>query len=85
MAEYIEREAAMQALLNEQYGYLCEEAVLAIPAADVVPVVRCRECKQGTRFVCDLAGNEYVECCLGNVAHRLDWFCAEGAKMEVEE
>lgn len=40
MADYIEREAVMQALLDEQYGYLCEDAVRAIPAADVKAVVR---------------------------------------------
>lgn len=38
MSEFIERQAVMEALLHEQYGYLCEDAVKAIPAADVVPV-----------------------------------------------
>ena len=38
--EYIEREAVMDALLHEQYGYLCEDAINSIPAADVRPVVR---------------------------------------------
>lgn len=33
--DYISREAVMDALLNEQYGYLCEDAIRAIPAADV--------------------------------------------------
>jgi hypothetical protein len=39
-AEYIERDAVMDALLHEQYGYLCEDAIRSIPTADVVPVVR---------------------------------------------
>jgi len=53
-----------------------------LPAADVAPVVRCKDCKHGTRLVCDLAGNEGIECRHGNIAHRLDWFCADGAKMD---
>ena len=51
-----------------------------LPAADVVPVVRCKDCKHGTRIVCDLAGNEGIECRHGNIAHRLDWFCADGER-----
>ena len=54
------------------------------PHADVAPVVRCNDCKHGTRLVCDLAGNEGIECRHGNIAHRLDWFCADGAKMDGE-
>ena len=51
MAEYIEREAAIKAIENdclELVYYTKEDAiqcVKAIPAADVVEVVRCRECK----------------------------------------
>ena len=49
--EYIEREAAIKAIENdcsELVYYTKEDAiqcVKAIPAADVVEVVRCRECK----------------------------------------
>ncbi|MBS7355179.1 MAG: hypothetical protein KIG86_01885 [Eubacteriales bacterium] len=49
--EYIDREAAMKAIENdclELVYYTKEDAiqcVKAIPAADVVEVVRCRECK----------------------------------------
>ena len=51
MKEYIEREAAIKAIENdclELVDYTKEDAiqcVKAIPAADVVEVVRCRECK----------------------------------------
>ena len=50
MKEYIEREAAIKAIENdclELVDYTKEDAiqcVKAIPAADVVEVVRCREC-----------------------------------------
>lgn len=42
MTDYISREKVMDALLNEQYGYLCEDAIKAIPAADVREVKRGR-------------------------------------------
>ena len=50
MKEYIEREAAIKAIENdclELVDYTKEDAiqcVKAIPAADVVPVVRCQDC-----------------------------------------
>ena len=50
MKEYIEREAAIKVIENdclELVDYIKEDTiqcVKAIPAADVVEVVRCREC-----------------------------------------
>lgn len=54
MAEYIEREAAMQVFLAEKpdahypgwYAGLLEE----IPTADVAPVVRCKDCTHTTLY-----------------------------------
>ena len=45
MAKYIEQEAALYAVCS----HMCDanralEAIMNIPAADVAPVVRCREC-----------------------------------------
>ena len=53
-----------------------------IPAADVRPVVMCRECKHGQGTKMDF-WNEYegIEC-VGGVVHRKDWFCADGEKRE---
>lgn len=58
MAEYIEREAALEICKTEYQNRLrmhdyCRDAVAwdigdeikALPAADVAPVVRCRDCK----------------------------------------
>lgn len=55
MAEYIEREAAIDAIMKvyvRTAGYKArervfeaEEAVHRLPVADVVPVVRCKDCK----------------------------------------
>lgn len=54
MAEYIPRQKAL-----EEMHKWCDpcgsgiEAILAVPTADVVPVVRCKECKwTGGDFVC---------------------------------
>ena len=45
MAEYIEREALISALRAYQYPYGVEFLVSIQPAADVVEVVRCKDCK----------------------------------------
>lgn len=69
MAEYIKREAAIKAIYDsEPFGvhkYFwwramdIEEALRAIPAVDVAPVVRCKDCKHhydcGINF-CDRLG-----------------------------
>lgn len=71
MAEYIERDKVMDALLHEQYGYLCEDSINSIPAADVVPVVRGKWVRHtDTRFGRKL--NDCIECnCCGI------WFSTE--------
>jgi hypothetical protein len=77
--EYIERDKVMDALLNEQYGYLCEDAINAIPAADVVPVVLCRDCKcyRQSSFI-----DKHMECARsGFPVHSVD-FCSYGEKRE---
>ena len=63
MAEYIEREAVMDALLHEQYGYLCEDAISSIPAADVRPVVKAhwtdhRTIEHDGEWYCTACGKE---------------------------
>lgn len=55
MAEYIEREAAIDAIMKVYVGtagykarervFEAEEAVHRLSVADVVPVVRCKDCK----------------------------------------
>ena len=57
MAEYIEREAVENMLSDAQIitdgeycGYCTEDVdVSQLPAADVVEVVRCKDCKKSTR------------------------------------
>ena len=92
MAEYIEREAALKKLLQcaDVYNPECSDITVAhamrkisaIPAADVVPVVRCRDCKHRDPEdkKCDCGGLEHAH--MFPVAD--DWFCADGEKREVE-
>lgn len=42
--EYIDREKAKR-LLHIEYAYAAEQLLDEIPAADVAPVVRCKDCK----------------------------------------
>ena len=57
MAEYIEREAAQTSCRKysfaESYDAFAVDCILkAIPAADVAPVVRCKDCKHYDLGVC---------------------------------
>ena len=75
MAEYIEREQVKDELLSwavciKHPEHLLKEDALcvidAIPAADVVPVVRCKDCKYRSydydcvgNHLCEKRGNRY--------------------------
>lgn len=60
MTEYIKREDAIDAVLDTYYntpdidlsGERLEAAILNIPAADVAPVVRCKDCRWRGREDC---------------------------------
>lgn len=56
MAEYINREKAKR-LLHIEYAYAAEQLLDEIPAADVAPVVWCKDCKHsckdGTGRTCE--------------------------------
>lgn len=46
MAEYIDREAANLALAEQGFDWdKAKQALASVPAADVAPVVRCKDCK----------------------------------------
>lgn len=48
MAEYINKDKAKR-LLHIEYAYAAEQLLDEIPAADVAPVVRCKDCKYYNR------------------------------------
>lgn len=55
MEEYISREKA-KSLLHIEYAYAAEQLLDEIPAADVAPVVRCKDCKHEFGGSCILCG-----------------------------
>ena len=79
MAEYIEREAAINAVY-EAYadGESAYDALIALPAADVREVVLCKDCKHSAH---DWKGNRY--CGLVKTYNTVDddWFCADGERL----
>lgn len=85
MAEYIDRQAAINACLdgwNKGYEEILAD-IRALPSADVVPVVRCRDCKNavswyGRKLRCFLWSNT------GNGVFE-DGFCSYGARMDGEQ
>jgi hypothetical protein len=85
MSEYINREAAIE--IAEKYG-LTDGSVLgrhsgvgecisseiaALPAADVVPVVRCKECKHLFYTMCAACGF---------LPHKPNDFCSYGERKD---
>lgn len=78
MAEYIERRAAIEHLNVWSGGCgSAVECILAEPVSDVVPVVRCKECKW--------AGGDFV-CYRGvMVQHKPEDFCSYGERKEGAE
>ena len=82
MKECIEREAALEAVDNadvmcdihaDAYRVL-RRYIERIPAADVVPVVRCKDCQNGIPYAT-------VYSCYG-ILHKPDWFCAGGVRKD---
>ena len=83
MAEYIKREAAIKAIEKADYTLIandadsCEsdylrEIIESVPAADVAPVVRCKDCKH-----CGFCGKETNLEVMGFYG-----YCSRGEKME---
>ena len=79
MAEYIEKQIAKERLCNlfQLQAATARAIIEAIPAADVVPVVRCKDCKH---FHAGLDSN-YCRW-WDSWGINPDGFCSCGAKME---
>lgn len=80
MAEYIEREKVLDAA---KYGMIADYDVKAIPAADVVGVVRCEDCKYREECMKQIVLQERNHVLEVNIYHytRLD-FCSHGKRRE---
>lgn len=89
MAEYIKREAALNLFSGEplriHYPDWYAEKIKALPAADVTPVVRCKDCK----WFADNNGGEWYGCQMFQVvritpedAPKPDDFCSYGERKD---
>lgn len=81
--EYIDREAALRAILGQppdaHYPGWYADSIKEIPAADVVLVVRCKDCKHYTDFDAHNCKRFDFHFCnkFGNVTREMD-FCSYG-------
>lgn len=84
MAEYIDRENycenICQCNCNNEYCYRVSCPIWKAPAADVAPVVRCKDCKYhhdcGTHF-CDRLGMDFPD--------DSEFFCKYGTRMDGDD
>ena len=75
MDEYISREKAKR-LLHIEYAYAAEQLLDEIPAADVAPVVRCKDCKHEFGRSCIICGFQ---------KRKPDDFCSYGERKDVAD
>ena len=92
MSEYLEREAVEEALeehLNPDiyYGFILDD----IPAADVQPVVRCKDCKHfhldyfgEVNGVNIIVAHEICDLWAGGCRTTQDTFCSNGVRKDGE-
>lgn len=97
MARYIDADeltAVIQKKLNENqgkkgtFGYSALETFTEIlqmmPAVDVVPLVRCKECEYASPSTFPTAGKEWLSCQYGikTIAVKATHFCSYGRKKD---
>lgn len=86
MAEYIKRDTAIRAVMaakwvNGSDGAMAMEIVASPPAADVVPVVRCKDCKYA--YINSFSAASGVVFCSSNMkAMQEDDFCSYGERKD---
>lgn len=92
MAEYIDRETAIKAVEKADYTAIADDAdsckadylreiIESVPAADVVPVVRCKNCKYAYINSFSVASG-VVFCSSSMKAMQQDDFCSYGERMD---
>ena len=85
MAEYIERDTAIRAVMAAKWvdgsdGAMAMEIVASPPAADVAPVVHCGDCKHWKKLT---SLNGYCTCAVGlREADLSDCFCSFGERQD---
>jgi hypothetical protein len=87
MAEYIEREAAKKEFAlnfgSVSHAVIANRLLDSIPAADVVPVVRCKDCKN-YRLFWNMFGVEISRCMLFGADVGMEAFCSYGKRKDGE-
>lgn len=83
MAEYIEREAAKRKLVSD-YAYAAANMLDEIPSADVVEVVRCKDCNYWVRLDGDDDHYCRLDCGLQGIVAEED-FCSYGERRDNDE
>lgn len=77
MPEYIKREAALMKLMQDGCSAKNLQSISDMPAADVAPVTRCKDCKHSWEDISGL-------CCSHGVCVDLtvpgDFYCAYGER-----
>jgi hypothetical protein len=91
MTKYIDCEAALAMLHKDEFGTPDErwhpeseiaEAILRVPVADVVPVVRCSECKHCVEHYYTDGNAPYWVCKELDSGTDYDGYCNHGEKNE---
>lgn len=74
MTDYIKREDALKAMEWKWAGKAAFDAVKAVPSADVVEVVRCKDCAMANAD----SDERYMYCTKCHEFKPIDYYCAEG-------
>ena len=85
MPEYIKRETAIKRVMETKWesgsdGAAAMEIVAATPAADVAPVVRCKDCKHLVNATVN--GHGFLICDISDMETAPDDFCSHGDRRE---
>lgn len=88
MKDYIKRTEAINAIRQYQYPYGVEFLIANIPAADVVEVVRCRECKWFNHYTMECESDDVATDHEGGASFSINFgpddFCSYGQRKEAE-
>ena len=87
MVEYIDREAANLALAEQGFDWdKAKQALASVPAADVAPVVRCKDCKHFNhrRMECEneAVSTDHEGGAQYSLNFELDDFCSYGERRD---
>ena len=80
MPEYIKREAALMKLMQDGCSAKNLQSISDMPAADVAPVVRCKDCKHLVNATVN--GNGFLICDISDMETAPDDFCSYGERRD---